>query len=480
MAEAKPPRTQKVTFGDVSPRPANATVPGKVPGFPDVRRVRSKSISLHWDPPMYTGGTALTSYIVASREGGDGGFVQMLQTPDAVGSATVPVPPDTWLEFTVRAVNAVGEGEESRPSMPVLSRARRERKWRRRGGGDSRSRRRGGGELAGRQQQHMDDIAESEEDEELNSWQSRRGESELDPPGATEVEVPPRTGSFAHAANAKRYEELKGILSGLEQRMSSNLGRQVEDVELAASETYRSLAAEYVELRNERDAAAEKAAENRQWQQELKQFGFHVGSQVEELELQIAQWQMHEMRRRGGVKATVQQQLGSEKFVKLQQALVAEREAMVAEQRALDRVSSFKFGAGLSSALIEALEAGDLHASTDPLLRRVASNAADHSVQQTHALLKTFCKYDSEGRGALSVADFGRWARAELAAGGVVPLEEHGLSMEQIDDRRLARMHQRADLDSDGLIDFNVTSAAQHSRSPDCPFAEDSSCPICR
>ena len=292
-----------------NPRPVDGTPPGKVPGYPDVSKVRSRSVELHWDPPLYTGGSPITGYSVSSRQGGEGDFVEVHTTPDAICLTKVTVPPDTWLEFTVSAINGTGTGPSSRPSMPVLSHPRRRKGRKREGersgkssGAASRSRRRkdGGARSSSRHRQHDAGVTDSEGDDDDGDadWQAELA-ADLEANAAPRAQVrgqvqaqvqavDKRTHSFAARASAsdvQRYEVLRAELQRLEDDMRATLGRQPENAELAASATYRSLAVEYAELRKMRDAAesvieAEVAA-NREWQQTLQALGFDINARLE-------------------------------------------------------------------------------------------------------------------------------------------------------------------------------------------------------
>ena len=108
--------------------PTQASAPGKMQA-PEVIHIGRDRVELIWDPPLFIGGSAITAYSISAREGGEGMFRTVHVTPDAERcEATVrPVPSKTWLEFTVAAVNSAGMGPLSRPSMPLLTYARRRR-----------------------------------------------------------------------------------------------------------------------------------------------------------------------------------------------------------------------------------------------------------------------------------------------------------------------------------------------------------------
>ena len=266
---------------DVSPMQASA--PGKMQA-PEVIHIGRDRVELIWDPPLFIGGSAITAYSISAREGGEGMFRTVHVTPDAERcEATVrPVPSKTWLEFTVAAVNSAGMGPLSRPSMPLLTYARRRR---------ARHRRRRGGSTAS-----VDILlAAAAREGFVNDAGARVDE------WCSDVESDNEAGSAAEPAEpadmlaagdepTQAYERVKAQLATLETRMSTSLGRRVLDEELAASASYRNLARELVHLRELRDAhvrAAEAArAKNREWMATLQRLGFEAGSRLQQLELE--------------------------------------------------------------------------------------------------------------------------------------------------------------------------------------------------
>ena len=117
-----------------------------------VASVGSRYVSIDWSSPVSVGTAPIDGYRVWSRRGGEGSFlVQIDDTCEGdVLSARVPVTPGAWFEFCVAAISSVGQGPQSDPSLPILTRERGG--MRRQRGGDRRKRgggRRGRGEAEG-------------------------------------------------------------------------------------------------------------------------------------------------------------------------------------------------------------------------------------------------------------------------------------------------------------------------------------------
>ena len=120
------------------------------------------------------------------------------------------------------------------------------------------------------------------------------------------------------------------------------------------------------------------------------------------------------------------------------------------------------------SAVVDSLaEAYDMHASADPMLRKLASKSASDVTGRLRALLHMLVAYDTTGTGALSASDFGRLLRGELGA-AALPTDGSANGLPKADlgvnDKRAARMHARADSDGDGFVDWNelVQHVAPH------------------
>ena len=478
----------------------------------------------------------MLTYIVRSREGGAGEFERTMQTSDAMCKARVTVKAGVWLEFTIAAVSAAGEGPPSRASMPVLTRKRNHRsRSRSRGGergrstssgrgesdgggsgdaahgrrGGRRGRRRpqasgggrsdsgssdGGNAEAGNEPSDDDDSDGSLDLRHMSFSQGHRSLSsrsraanlqrERERAGGGGKGGEARTMTQAEelvaalgSADASRYEELRRLLASLEADRREELGREPTDTELAASPRYREKAVEYRKLRERRQAFADrKVAHSRassEWQEQLMSFGFDVKARLVELEMLKSRWHMQFAAQHGGRSASLAEQLKARQYVQVHEAVLKEQETVVKLQGALDRVSSFKVCRGLVESLESAM---DMHASPDPLMRRLAKQSASDGVSRATRLLNVLCAYDSTGLGALNVADFGRLVRNELGDelclddGQDNGLPQHqssgsgeggggggngGAGDDAMAEERMRRMHARADVDGDGFIDFN-------------------------
>ena len=460
-------------------------------------------------PPVSIGSSPIFSYIVHAREGGDGDFKQTMQTSDAMCSARVTVKPDAWLEFCVSACSIAGEGPPSRPSMPVLTRkrirhshkgGRRSKSGRgsskeRDGGGksdsedhDGRRRRRGrrrhksvasGDDSEG--ESSDGDASDASDAEERSGGgggggggRGRGGGYASAAAGGSGPDSQPKDNAAADltialgAGGAARFKELKASLASLEKAKHDALGHEPSDAELAASPRYRQMAVEYAALRERRDEhmarVAEKRAALRDWQEVLMNLGFDVRARLAELELLKSRWHMEFSGKHGGRTATLHEKLNSRKYVLLHEAIVKEKVAVEVLQRALDRVTSF----GHCTGLVDHLErvSTEMHASSDALMRRLAKQGAKDGVMRIHKLLDDFVAHDSQEIGALGVDDFTRLARHELGdealglgwgedSGDAEEAAASGQTVEALNAQRSLRMHSRADVDGDGLVDFN-------------------------
>jgi hypothetical protein len=469
----------QVAFAKHEAHVASATPPGMISGMPVVQHITSRYVELLWDPPLHNGGDAVASYCVAAREGGVGDFSAVMQTADAMCHARVPVPAGTWLEFTVAATNAVGTGPPSKPSMPVLTHRRRgqRRRRRKREGGLEGGHQHGAAQHAGRhKRRHRRRGSWDSDGEEALSVLSL-SDSDDGNPGASESGL--ARSAVDSQDDGARYAAVRHQLARREASMSVALGRRAEDVELAASPTYRALSLEYAELRERRERAAVDAAENAEWQQLLLRLGFDISLHLEALEQRQEQWRLAAMRRHDGHMASVQEQLGSRAYVELQEAVVAGKTSRLEWQRALDRVNTFRE----LTVLAEALEEAEVRSSLERY--RSESGASNAVADGALALLRRFCAHESSGTGALGLEDFSRLIRAELgtveqrepqglgahdtvrgagceAHGPGSQAHRQGAGREMIDDARAARMFQRADTNGDGAVDFNELFAYMH------------------
>ena len=76
------------------------------------------SITLTWSAPHYTGGVPLERYAVRWRERGS---TLMTDTTDVTAVTVTRLSPNTSYTIDVRAVNAIGEGEQSQPIMATTT-----------------------------------------------------------------------------------------------------------------------------------------------------------------------------------------------------------------------------------------------------------------------------------------------------------------------------------------------------------------------
>lgn len=95
-----------------------ATVPEK-PNAPTVTSTTQTSISILWTAPA-NGGSLITQYVIMYNAGINNAYIQ-------AGTSTIPsftisgLTTGRGYRFTVQAVNAVGSGEASSPSLEIIS-----------------------------------------------------------------------------------------------------------------------------------------------------------------------------------------------------------------------------------------------------------------------------------------------------------------------------------------------------------------------
>ena len=326
------------------------TPPGKVLGVPEIIHVGSDYVEILWAPPASVGTAPMSGYELAARVGGVGEFDTLLVTDDPRTSASVPVAPNVWLEFTVTAQSEAGPGPPSRPSMPVLT--RKKRRGRRRGGGESKSRggngrRRGSGsgkpQLLDDDDEVVSDFDDADDEGDASAVlplrQPRNGpfHAASHPPGggasSSVTKAASDDSAFAAlaevlgAADAGRYHLLRAELSDIETVLAERLGRTPSDEELASNPAYRELALEYAGLRARRERALATAdtrgRANREWQELLEALGFDVSARLIQLELDKSRWHMDFSRRSRGHAATVHDQLQDKSYAAHTACLVA-------------------------------------------------------------------------------------------------------------------------------------------------------------
>ena len=417
------------------------------PGLPlklEVLHVGRTAVDLIWDAPTFTGTDPITCYEIWSRAGGEGEFTHASTTADADCSWSVPVPSATWLEFRVVAVNAAGSSPPSQTSMPVLTYQRRRPKRVTQQPIDSfpigscsnsRSAFRPT-ELARPNRRYRNisasldnDGSSTNEDGDANQSSTAVMPSMI--PGSFDVT---KDAAAVGSGGMSQHGRLRARPGAIDAPIANKLGHPPTDEEVAWED--------------------EMCEANSAWRQRLRELGFDPVARLEELKLEQARWLMEQTRRHGGRSVSRHEMLSSRRYVQLQQAIVTERTVAVDSARALERVTSFR----ASNALLDELEACNyqLLEATDAVLRREAASASNHAVQRTLALLSRFCSYDSSNTGALSLADFTVMLRAELPL-EALPQTASGAhtTVGSVDLTRIARMHERADVDGDGVVDFN-------------------------
>ena len=459
------------------------TPPGKVPGVPEVAHVGSDYVEILWAPPQYIGSAPITGYEICARVGGVGEFDTLTVTDDVECAASVPVAPEVWLEFTVCAQSDAGPGAPSRPSMPVLTRrvgrqsrggGRRQGASKSRGGGRRRHASAASGEALS--DEDLSDVGDTNDADDTRlavyrdgAHRRKRGpkasgssaaHATSSAGSAADAEADVALAELMGAANAARYTLLRAELAELETTHASKLGRAPSDEELASNPAYRELALEYAGLRELRSRAMTSAdtrgRANRDWQQTLTQLGFDVSTRLVQLELDRSRWHMDFSKRNKGKQATVQDQLMNRGFVQLQEAIRREAANVSHAQRALDRVSSFPVYDAVVKELETAQDDVDDRLSMSSL---AGQGSLSLSAMRVRALLDLLVAYDSSGTGVLSAIDFERLLVGELGAaalphnGSAIP----GLPKPDttVDATRAERMHERADMDQDGVVDLN-------------------------
>ena len=95
------------------------------PGRPIASHVASDLVELTWEPPASAGGSGIVGYRLEVRSGGDGEFeVHTAHTADPEPRATLTgLLPMTWYEFRASAINGNAVGPPGEMSDPTLTRA---------------------------------------------------------------------------------------------------------------------------------------------------------------------------------------------------------------------------------------------------------------------------------------------------------------------------------------------------------------------
>lgn len=92
------------------------SVTAGAPSSPTIDKVTKNSVALSWTKPTNDGGSRLTGYIVEKKKKGDN-WVECASVPSHQLNATVPgLTEGEEYQFRVRAENAIGPGEPSKPT----------------------------------------------------------------------------------------------------------------------------------------------------------------------------------------------------------------------------------------------------------------------------------------------------------------------------------------------------------------------------
>ena len=260
------------------------------PGRPKVASVGSRYVSIDWSSPVSVGTAPIDGYRVWSRRGGEGSFlVQIDDTCEGdVLSARVPVTPGAWFEFCVAAISSVGQGPQSDPSLPILTRERGG--MRRQRGGDRRKRgggRRGRGEAEGVLLSSSDDEREDDG-------------KEKDEPSSSTALIKPGDGRSAarRAADVAEaaYARARADAHHWEEYFEKKHKREPSDVEVARSPRGRRAAAAYAVAKKAMAEADEvvrrEEEERRAWQEGLKGAGWALDDGVWAAKAAVSRWEM--------------------------------------------------------------------------------------------------------------------------------------------------------------------------------------------
>jgi len=105
-------------------KPQRAEVPmflADAPDQPKIEKITKDSVTLSWKKPANDGGSKITGYIIEKRASDGHDWTEVTQVTGRDHSFTVPnLKEDDHVAFRIRAVNAVGPSEPSRPTDAVL------------------------------------------------------------------------------------------------------------------------------------------------------------------------------------------------------------------------------------------------------------------------------------------------------------------------------------------------------------------------
>ncbi|CAL1540886.1 unnamed protein product, partial [Lymnaea stagnalis] len=93
--------------------------PAGAPPVPNVDKITKDSVTLSWTKPPSDGGSKLTGYVVEKKKKGED-WMECATVPPSQLTATIPkLIEGEEYQFRVRADNAVGPGEPSKPTNPI-------------------------------------------------------------------------------------------------------------------------------------------------------------------------------------------------------------------------------------------------------------------------------------------------------------------------------------------------------------------------
>lgn len=95
-------------------------VPAGAPNTPNVDKITKNSVALSWTKPTNDGGSKLTGYVIEKKKKGED-WMECANVPANQLSATVPnLKEGDEYQFRVRADNAAGPGEPSKPTNALI------------------------------------------------------------------------------------------------------------------------------------------------------------------------------------------------------------------------------------------------------------------------------------------------------------------------------------------------------------------------
>lgn len=98
---------------------ATNIVPAGAPNVPNLDKITKNSVTLSWAKPSSDGGSKLTGYVVEKKKKGED-WMECATLPASQLTATIPnLGEGEEYQFRVRAENAAGSGEPSKPTNAV-------------------------------------------------------------------------------------------------------------------------------------------------------------------------------------------------------------------------------------------------------------------------------------------------------------------------------------------------------------------------